>query len=409
MNHDGQRSEVVLALSRPRLRHHFEAFAGLLPFRMVHLYDWDPKAIETHKPVVLLTLTDAWFEADRCIRRARELGIPSLLVMDGIVEWRHQWEDPAMGPLNGVGYYQPVTTDKIACIGRQTVRLLESWGNIGKCELVGCPRLDPFLIDPMPEPKAGGPRRLLVMTASTPAFTSEQSVKVERSLQDLKAALLGDRTWEVLWRVKRDLKETLGLPDSSRSLDGAPLRDALSWSHAVITTPSTVQLEAMLARRPTALLDYSNTPHYVSAAWTITARNHIEQVLLDLLDPPHHRMLHQDFVLHDCLECYTPAAPRMATLICEMTRLRLDAQREGSPMAFPARILAHESFPFTEPSAFADLARLYPANKTLSSADLVKLQRRVVFQRQQIAALKSAAGLARLVRWAKSRVAPHKE
>ena len=44
--------------------------------------------------------------------------------------------------------FQPVVGHKIACLGRSQARILESWGNVGKCEIVGAPRLDRLIGKP---------------------------------------------------------------------------------------------------------------------------------------------------------------------------------------------------------------------------------------------------------------------
>ena len=87
---------------------------------------------------------------------------------------------------------------------------------------------------------------------------------------------------------------------------------------AVITTPSTALLEAMLTVRPVAALDYHNVPRFVATAWTISAAEQIAPVLAELLDPAPRKMAFQEMCLRDSLECDEAAAPRVARLIREM-------------------------------------------------------------------------------------------
>ena len=75
--------------------------------------------------------------------RLREAGVPTLHVLDGIVEWRNTWENPRSATeSDGMPLFQPILADKVACFGKAQARILESWGNLGKCEVVGAPRLD---------------------------------------------------------------------------------------------------------------------------------------------------------------------------------------------------------------------------------------------------------------------------
>jgi hypothetical protein len=93
------------------------------------------------------------------------------------------------------------------------------------------------------------------------------------------------------------------------------LTEQLATVDALITTPSTVQIEGMLAGVPVALIDYLNRPHFVPAAWTMTAPCQIAETVPMLLAPDARRMLYQDTILHDAVECRSPATPRVAALI----------------------------------------------------------------------------------------------
>jgi hypothetical protein len=324
-----------------------------------------------------------------------------LLVMDGIIEWRHEWEDPRMGARDGASYYQPVTADKIACLGRQTARLLESWGNYGKCEVVGAPRFDDLVTNPLPPAPATGKRVLLVMTANTPGFTPAQLRCVEQALASV-ASTLDYSSWDVIWRIKPELKQMLHLEDTVSGLGKVPLRAVLEKSHAVITTPSTAQLESMLSGRPTALLDFTNSPHYVSAAWSITAPEHISPVLAALSSPPGNRLLYQDYLLHDALECNTPASIRMVRLICKMVEAGIAARMTGCPIRFEPNILcASEEMPI---SRHYDLSTLYPGNPVLKNRDRDDLQRQLIFARQEIRILRAALRMRHFLKRAVGRI-----
>ncbi len=73
------------------------------------------------------------------LRRAVERGIPTLILADGILEYRNTWEHPQL-PAGSL--FQPVLGHKIACLGRSQARILESWHNGNRCEVTGSPRFD---------------------------------------------------------------------------------------------------------------------------------------------------------------------------------------------------------------------------------------------------------------------------
>ena len=101
--------------------------------------------------------------------------LPVLVLADGILEYRNVWQHP---DLVAGSMFQPLMGHKIACIGKAQARILESWGNVGKCEVVGMPRLDPVIAE-LGEKKAKAKVkaesfRLLIATAKTPAFDDQQ-------------------------------------------------------------------------------------------------------------------------------------------------------------------------------------------------------------------------------------------
>jgi hypothetical protein len=170
------------------------------------------------------------------------------------------------------------------------------------------------------------------------------------------------------------LDTSIGVPNQLTNLSDQELTEILNTVDAVITTPSTTMLEAMLKGVPVALLDYNNCPHYVPAAWTISAPRHLDQVLPELVDPPPAKMLYQDTVLHDALECRSPAAPRMLQLIDEMIRIAGRCREQNQPVAFPPRILTDQQQGYHLPEERFDMRALYPNHPVFSDMDRAALQ-----------------------------------
>lgn len=353
--------------------HHLEPFLEGLSLPVVRDERWEPGPIHNCPPALLITLCDDSFESYNCVRAARAVASPSVLFMDGILEWRHQYENPMFGAGGGTPYRQSSQVDKIACLGHQSKRLLESWGNAGRCEVVGAPRMDALAArswSPVP-----GQRILLVMTANKPAFTPEQMAGVERALVDIRTELAGEPRVRVAWRVRGGLGERLGLMDDVEGLRRLPLSEILNRVDAVLCTPSTAILEAMLAGRPTAMLDYSNSPPFIGTAWAITAKDHIRPTAEALLAPSGTRMAYQRFLLEDALACATPAAPR-ATALCEaLIHLAAEARAAGRPLAFPSTILPEDLPGKTEGEL--DLAEIYPRHPVFSDSDIQSLRVRL--------------------------------
>ncbi len=363
--------------------------------RFVYDSEWNPDALRAARPDAVVCVNDFAWEAAQCLDAARRASVPSLVLQDGILEWRCQYENPLFGAGGGAPQHQPVLADKIACIGPASARHIASWGNGGKVEVTGMPRLDALLVRRPAVPSRPG-RRLLVATAKKPWYDEAQRGVIEQSLRDLKAHLAGRPEIEVVWRVTRGFAETLGVENRLTELATAELSQVLAEVDAVITTPSTVLLEAMLAGRPVAALDYHNRPAFVATAWRASAPSQLPELVLDLLDPPAARMLFQAECLHDSLRVDGPAAPRVAALIADMARLGRKARAAGLPLTLPAGMagLAPARAGVTGPT----LETLYPGQAAFSESDPVALQARLARAETDNRRLRAGSTLARLVR-----------
>ena len=143
---------------------------------------------------------------------------------------------------------------------------------------------------------------------------------------------------------------------------------------AVVTTPSTIYLESVLRELPTAWLDFHNSPQYISSAWTISSSGQIETVVNDLASPPSHKLVYQNFVLHDQLASRTPATPRLLKLIRSLVEAGCVAREKRVPIELPARILSDEG---GHPGATGEefkMDALYPSNPVFENDDPRRLQ-----------------------------------
>ena len=340
---------------------------------------------------VLLGTTQQYRELEfGILQRAIAHNIPTLIIADGIIEYRNTWLHPGIA---AGSIFQPVIGHKIACLGRSQARILESWGNLGKCEVVGAPRLDSLRGRQPRNRKPGETFRLLVTTARTPGFTPDQIALTKRSIQDLKFWLsqhqhLGCNRIEPVWRLTQDLDKEIGVENLLTELSGCELAEILPTVDAVITTPSTTMLEAMLHGLPVALLDYNNCPHYVPAGWTISAPRHIDTVLPELFDPPAPKMLYQDTILHDALEFSTPATQRMIQLVETMAAIGRVSRVQNKPIAFPRRMLVDDQDGHHFPEERFDMKALYPGHPAFAEMDRITLQVQIEHLRQEVNTLR---------------------
>lgn len=307
--------------------------------------------------------------------------IPLLVLADGVLEYRNTWQNQG---IPDASMFQPLFGHKVACLGKSQARILESWGNVGKCEIIGLPRLDAWAAESASRPAINSADRestdafeLLIATAQTPAFNDQQYSTVVHSLQELQRWLnehptIDGRPIKLLWRLTAGLDEELGLPVNDHPSE--PMADVLDRVDGVITTPSTVYLESALKGRPTAVLDYHNTPAYVPPAWTISANAHIGPVIRELVNPPAAKLLFQATTLSDGLEHRTPATDRMIDLILTMIACGNAALATGSPIEYPYRIIADADENFFPVLESFDIEQLFPNAAEFKSTDLRQLQ-----------------------------------
>jgi hypothetical protein len=217
--------------------------------------------------------------------------------------------------------------------------------------------------------------RLLIMTAKKSGFNAEQIETTYRSLTHLRDILQDRSDIEIIWRVTQNLHRDLNVRNTVSDVTSSEFHDLLHHVDAVITTPSTAMLEAMLFGHPVALLDYHNCPHYIPAAWQITSKEQILPVVEDLRTAPLNRMLYQDYCLHDALSCRTPALPRMVQLIERMIHIkRQNGDGGNAELVFPYRLLDDPNEHISWPNENFDLQKLYSHHSTFGCQDMTTLQ-----------------------------------
>jgi len=321
------------------------------------------------------------WETITTLRRIHEeTKVPILILCDGILEFRNTWENPTIADGS---VYQTIFGHKIACIGRAPARVIESFGNQGLCEIVGHPRFDEMYTAEYLPVRDSGPFRLLVTTARTPAFTVQQHRQVVKGLTELKKRFtrnncVGKRFVEVNWRLPDSLLHELNLPMPDRTQKLPDLGETIEMSDAVITTPSTVFLESLIKRRPVALLDFTNSPAYVPAAWRITATAHMNPVLEELASPPATKMQFQRATLHDQLELGQDSRKRLFSLFGEMMEAGRRAVESGEKLSLPVRILSDPQRGIAKVDDEFDLSVLFPNSPVFKESNVAHLQQELV-------------------------------
>ena len=343
--------------------------------------------IETAEPGDLAVFYSEHFERFRhAIGVLKSKSIATLYMIDGVLEWRNAWEnrpDEIACPHT----MRPVLCHKVACIGENQARTIQRWGNQGKIEIVGIPRLDRYrnatndLTDGVTQPRNLQSRsdttqstKILVITAKTPAFTDQQRLTVEQSLTDLRDFVLQfDAPIELQWRLTAGLDQFLGVDNHTNELAGNELFQQLQQVDAVIATPSTAILESMLTGLPTAVLNYHVCPTYMDSAWQINGPSQIEPIIHELIVPPAAKLHHQQQALHDTLYHQSSASDRMVELMVGMIEVAQKQIEQNQPLDFSQSILSLPA------SICVELQhdQLYPEDPCFKIDDVLELQARL--------------------------------
>ena len=240
------------------------------------------------------------------------------------------------------------------------------------------------------------------MTAKCPAYDAKQHQTIVRSLQDLKNKLDARPEIEVVWRLTGSLPGEIGVDNQLSDLSGVELAGVLQTVDAVITSPSTALLEAMLLDLPVATLDYTNSPTYTRSVWNISGKAHINDTISDLLDPPEAKLVFQRQLLAESLYLESDATDRFCELAERMLMIARQCTEQGRHLEFEPQLLSPPSMPtaaavgFHHPAIFPHTA-FQENDATVLQAELAHARREIQHLNRQITQLRSELGEAHQV------------
>lgn len=387
--------QVFFVGTYDEVAHHAAPLAGQIDYQII---DAD-SVINVANPGDLAIFYSEHFDRFRnAIRLLKQKQVATLYMIDGIIEWRNAWENEKEEPACPFTM-RPILAHKAACIGPAQARLLDDWGNRGKTEVVGAPRLDRLFSHSIQE-SSSVVRRVLVMTAKCPAFTGDQRQRLIQSLIDLKERLHSRQGIESVWRMTDGLENELKVENVLNDLTGQDLFETLQTVDVVITTPSTAAIEAMALEKPTAILDYNNSPTYMQSAWRITAPDHIEDVVQELLNPPKPKLLFQNQLL--CEEICTDgnATERMCELISSMLESSLKSINRQSELSFPVQMLetvVKSPATFDHSEVFSDFAEFENSELLELQTELAHARREIKYLHAQLEQIRAELGHAHAI------------
>lgn len=318
----------IVVLANKYKVHHLKNIEDKLK-NLIYVESYSFDTIIKYKPSLVIVFDEHWCELGNVVGSLTEIKIPVLQIMDGILEWRRTWDygwnthkiDGVINPIN-----QPALANKIACLGYKDYRILESWGNQGKCEVVGVPRFQELINyrKNFSHIKEKSKYKVLVVTAKTPYFTDKQKKITVESLYDLKNYFSNTNKFDVIWRISGDLSEVIHVRNEMNDLTGMELHEVLKEVDIVISTPSTTILEAQIMKIPIITLDYHNKPHYFETVWSIFSKKDIALILNEVCIPKKEFLEYQNFLINDQVFLKENSDLRLLKLIESMIEKKVE-------------------------------------------------------------------------------------
>lgn len=312
-------------------------------------------------PDIILTVSDWRADIARILIEAKNLKIPTLLFQDGTLDWIIQNKGDLYGGGGGATHFHPIFTDKIAVIGHQSARLISSWNSPKKVELVGFPilqkQIDESEVKKSQKIKTLNKNKINVLITSTrqAGFCEEHKKSMISAFKDLKIYFENNTKFSVIWRLSGDISKRVKVQNSLQNKVSSELIQLIKLSDIVISSQSTVVIEAMLQKKPVAIIDYLNSPQYYPTAWFINSKSNIDSVVNNMIKKEINKLEFQNYILQDVLYLVSDSIERARLLIQKMVEHR----KKTGDINFPENMLRFNR-PFHSIKSGFEIKEIFP-------------------------------------------------
>jgi len=333
---------LILVLSGRRA---FEKFTGPVPERLESRFRFTkPRRaarIRALLPHCALVISKSYLQpaANRWIFAARRSGIPTLLLVDGPLEWSNSHANPNLARRMGdlaISLMAPLVHDGVAAIGPAQSRWIAGQNRGRPIQLMSYAnqRIRKPATDLSPTGSGVTELDFLVTTAKTPYFDEAEKAELLRVLSRCCSEL----EKAGLRYALRIFDEGLARELPSERIDTrGDFAEALARARCVIGTPSSVLLEAMQHGKPTATLMFRDSPLFYQTGWLLGCTTDWEPTLRSMLDADPERMELQRYTLQENLseEDFFACCERFLDRVAAEGPRPLD----GEDLAFENRLL----------------------------------------------------------------------
>ncbi|WP_317931747.1 hypothetical protein [Halioxenophilus sp. WMMB6] len=240
------------------------------------------------------------------VQRARQCGVYTVLLVDGIYEWANCFENP-FTKKRKIYLLDPIYHDLVfLCASSQVVGYLSLCGEDVR-HMLNKSVIDRVKSD---SPITAAKVDFLVATANTPYFDTYEKERLVSLLREVRLALECSG-FSYLCRIPdEELRRLAGFSEESLALCGS-FTEVVQECSALISTPSSVCMQAMALGKPVAQMCYRDVPMSFQTGWLIFGGSAMSETLKKMIsyDDSPQRMEYQASVVREHM--MGPETPEM--------------------------------------------------------------------------------------------------
>jgi hypothetical protein len=263
-----------------------------IEFNGLKRYKMTDDEIATYYAIISILYTNPI--SNLLILKAKKNGVRTILLCDGVIDWANLFKNPMQLKYN-LKLYHPIIHDLFVCVGEDEKEYFESLGN----EVVKfMPKriINNFKKIPLPHKN-----KFLITTANTAYFDDiEKEFLLDLIQETIKE--LNKLNIDFIYRIyDKYLIERLDINESDNYVGGS-FDEVLELSSAVITTPSSISINAMYHERPVGHFLYRDTPMFIQSGWLVSKSFPISDTLISINMKSSERMDFQNYQIKKYLK-----------------------------------------------------------------------------------------------------------
>lgn len=227
------------------------------------------------------------------IIKAKKNGVKTLLLADGIMDWSNFFNNPKQLKKN-LNLYHPIIHDHFWTVGKFEKEYFMYRGQKTNFYL---PSRILKVGNVFNLPKQN---KILVTTANTAYFNEIEKIALINSLKEIKKNI-EEKNIEVVYRIfDENLLSELKIEPQNNNII-SEFDDILKEVSSVITTPSSITINAMFHNRSVGQIIYRDSPLFVQSGWNLSSGYSISSTIDSLLAREVKRMEFQKYQVSNYL------------------------------------------------------------------------------------------------------------